>query len=150
MISVSDVVDLIIDKKVKELEALKKEEDDNLIKLSNERDNLIEIFYKNLFDNHFENYNHEAIDSLDVFDIDIHLTMCGLVPKGFNDIDNKIEATEAKCCEITNKIYAIITSKDKLIAEVTLQRLSSIDVDFKENIEKLTDKIFNNLPKSIN
>ncbi len=73
----------------------------------------------------------------------------GLIPKEFN-FEFKIKTLHDEANALHSEIEKIKNSKDALIAEVTLQKLSSIDVDFKENIEKLTDKIFNNKNKQIN
>ncbi len=174
-ISVTDVVNLIIDKNIKKI-------DDEI----NDKQNII----KELKDKHYNNID-EKVEKLKNFltehfderglkhllmlmgmgmggrgggwndmggkisfgaDIREHsgykeLFLCGLFLKGddveYETINNLYDEID----QLRNKQYKIRNSKDNLIAEVTLERLSNIDVDFK--LDLLADRIFNNIPKGI-
>ncbi len=72
------------------------------------------------------------------------LFLCGLMLKGDDAEYVNIKSVEKELSDLYNKRDEIRDSKSALIAEVTLQRLSSIDVDFSDKLDLLADKIFNN------
>ncbi len=152
--SISDIVDLIIDKKVKELEKLKDEKDSLIIKIKEEENKIFSDFSKKLIQDNFEEIKDgkfkRVFDNYDspfgTYDEDyIFLTKSfirmGFYPKGYV---NRTDVIYDERNEIIKQISDVQNSKDKLIAEVTLQHLSSIDTEFGDNIEKLTERIFNN------
>ncbi len=159
MITVENVVDLIIDKKVKEIDDIIFEKKNEINKLETKYNKGVKKNAKKLkeffnlhFDkeglrgfilNTFEGWdfedNGEAIDS---YYEDLYRG--GLVFKENVSECNDIKLLKTELDKLRNKKHDIEHSREKLIAEVTLEKLSSIDADFKENIEKLTDKIFNN------
>ncbi len=156
MISVTDVVNLIIDKKIKELENIRKEKFAEKEVLEEEEEKFLIDFYKKIFTDDFLNKNFtisndefihlKEIKSSELYYKRFHVMfkISGLSPIGFDYYKEKINKVYAEAMDTFKQIDKIKNSKDALIAEVTLQKLSSIDADFKENIEKLTDKIFNN------
>ncbi len=74
----------------------------------------------------------------------------GLVFKGNISEVDEIQILNNEISDLHYKKHDIEHSREKLIAEVTLEKLSSVDADFKENIEKLTERIFNSNTKLIN
>ncbi len=157
MISVSNIVDLIIDKKVKELELLIEEKTILLKTVKEEDKKFLMDFYKKLIKEKFtvnpnarrrygrfneegDIVNLEDIDNEYYLDLEFVFKMMRLNPKGYVD---KVELIHDEIDAMRTQITDVQNSKEKLIAQVTLEHLSNIDADFGANIDKLTEKIFN-------
>ena len=147
MIHITDVVDLIIDKKVKELESLIEEKRIVIKEVEKEDDKTLINFYKKIVNDNFVDSYFEPNDSKfgfyegDYLKLDFFFRMAFLSPKGFVNRRQPLYDDISKLVEQRDKIK---NSKESLIAEVTLQHLSNLDVDFKDKIEELTERIFNN------
>ncbi len=165
-VTITDVVNLIIEKKIKEvddeidkLKEIKKELEDKWNNEAEEKSKKLKSFLEEHFDargleSFVLNSSITMLWGLNNFGISNssktsddkykNLYQLGLMFKEDAKVYEDIYTIRDTIKNLKDKKEVISNSKEKLIAEVTLEKLSSIDVDFKENIEKLTERIFNN------
>lgn len=149
-ITVDDVVNLIIDKKIKEVEdaiskkdTLAKQMKDDFIKESYEH--IKKVFEENFDEkglNCFLSMAHRNRHNTENKKTYQELCVMGLSPKNskYEEIEKLYDEKE----ELYNMKIKIRNSKERIKIEITLQRISSIDVNFDKKLDELAERIFSN------
>lgn len=163
-ITVTDIVDLIIEKNIKPINDSIEEKQKAIRDLKNRFENTTAQKVENLklfMEEHFDSEGLKYF--LEVFGMTVfrdfgmmgfgygmdsnvfyrNMFLAGLILKDDNNESKEIDILKDEIDSLINSKNKIKQSRSLLITEVTLQQLSSIDADFAEKLDSLAEKIFN-------